>query len=413
MTNHHSAIDLLLCCLSDSRGPTADSREPTTDWNKVVDLAVYHGLAPLLFKRLKRSDTRAGIPADAWERLRLVYFVNADTNMRLYRELRTVLRCLRGSGIPVIVLKGVYLAETVYGDIALRQMCDADLMVPRAELPRAQAVLLDMGGVPEESEDIESCCRERPHLPPVVIRDLAVEIHWTIASPTGPVRIDAAGLWDRARRTSVAGVEVLALSPEDLLLHLCLHFCYQHRLEDGQAGLKAFCDITETIHRFRGEMDWLQVARLAREWGATRYVGLTLHLVGSMFGVRVPEEVLERLVLGGLDQHILEMARESVTTQMSSLGCATRPVRDLWGTKSIGDKARLLWQRVFCSREEMAKMYPASRDSKHFYFFYALRLRDVLRYHGASVPRIMLSREIRQSASKMIAVTDWLKSGGP
>jgi hypothetical protein len=132
-----------------------------------------------------------------------------------------------------------------------------------------------------------------------------------------------------------------------------------------------------------------------------------------MFGVKVPAEVLEQLVPGGLDQRILEMARESVTAQVSSLGCATRPVRDLWGTRSLGDKARLLWQRIFCSREEMAAMYPASRDSRHFYLFYALRLRDVMRYHGASVPRMMLNREVRQSASKMVAVTDWLKSEEP
>ena len=130
MTDHHSAVDLLFYCLSDSREPTADSLDSVTGWNDVVDLAVYHNLAPLLFKRLKERDARARVPADAWERLRRAYLVNAGLNMRLYRELESVLRCLRSTGIPVVVLKGAYIAEAVYRDIALRQMCDADLMVP-------------------------------------------------------------------------------------------------------------------------------------------------------------------------------------------------------------------------------------------------------------------------------------------
>lgn len=200
-------VSRLLRCLS-------DSREPTTEWNEVVATAVYHGLAPLLFKRLKDNNTRAGVPADSWERLRLAYFASAGRNMRLYRELRPVLRCLRSSDIPVIVLKGAFLAQAVYGDVALRPMYDVDLMVPRAELPRALAVLLDMGGVHRQSEDIESLCRKRHYLPPVVIRGLAIETHMTIASPTGPVTVDLTGLWHRARPATITGSKCWRYPPK-------------------------------------------------------------------------------------------------------------------------------------------------------------------------------------------------------
>jgi hypothetical protein len=407
MTNPRSAADMLLRFLANSRQPSAVSREPTTDWNEVVETAVRHGLAPLLFKRLQESDARAYVPADARERLRRAYFVSAGRNMRLYRELRPVLRCLRSAGVPVIVLKGAFLAEAVYGDIALRPMCDADLMVPGAELPRARAALLDMGGVLRHSEDIESCRRERHHLPPVDIRGFAIELHWTIASPTGPVRIDAAGLWDRAHPATIAGVEVLALSPEDLLLHQCLHFCYQHRL----AGLKSLCDVAETIHHFRDEMDWAQVVRSAREWGAARYVGLTLHLARSLLDAGVPDDVLEQLVPGGLDQRILETARQSVLAQ-TGYGPWT-PFFDLRGARFLGDKAKLFRKRVFLSRSEMAAIYPASRDARHLHFYYVLRLKDVV--------RVFLSHNLRRGLpvirsrgqDRNVSLVNWLKSGKP
>ncbi|MCX6844909.1 MAG: nucleotidyltransferase family protein [candidate division WOR-3 bacterium] len=415
MTSPRPAAELLLGCLSD-RGPgTGDRGSGTADWDEVVDVAVREHVAPLLFKRLKGSDARDSVPADAWKRLRRAYFTSGDRNMRLNRELRAVLQCLRSSGVKVIVLKGAYLAEAVYGDVALRPMCDNDLMVPQAELARAEAVLLDMGGVRRKQpghaapapgaqcEDIEPGRRVAKHALPVFIRDLAVELHWTIANPPGPVRVDAAGLWDRARPAAIAGVEVLALSSGDLLLHLCLHFCYQHRL----AGLRSFCDIAETINHFRGEMDWAQVVHSAREWRASRYVGLTLHLARSMLGAGVPDDVLEQLVPGGLDQRILETARESVLAQTGySQGVS---LFDLQGAHSLGDKVRLSWKRVFLSRDEMAAIYPASRNSRHLYLYYALRLRDVIRTFGSHTlkrGRLMVrSRGVDPNAS----LVNWLK----
>jgi hypothetical protein len=517
---------MLLRCLSD-RGPKTEDRRletrdrkpetgdrgPGTDWSAIVDLAVGEHVAPLLFKRLKDNDARDCVPADAWKRLRRAYFNSSDRNTRLFRELTTVLQRLRSSGIKVIVLKGAYLAETVYGDVALRPMCDNDLMVPRVDLARAEAVLLDLGGAPEQIKDTESRRRERHHAPPVIIHDLAIELHWTIVSPTGPVRIDAAGLWNRARPASIAGVETLALSPEDLLLHLCLHFCYK----DACVGLRSLCDIAETIQHFGGEMnpevrhgttevlarprgpqpnpvepqmnadghrlspesnpilvstrtafasgcqelgvprtevaernivaettilhacstgsrrvrseprpspisvfsvssvvepvsvpgiDWQQVVERAREWGATRHVGLALHLAESLLGAGVPDDILERLVPEGIDPRVLEAARETVLTQTA---------RHHWeslfraqGARSPGEKAKFLRERVFLSRDEMAEKYPASRGSRFFYLYYALRLRDGIRaysFHALRRTRLMMQRRRRE---RYAALHNWL-----
>jgi len=418
-----SPVDLLLRSLSARAEPAfSDSvRRGSPDvWHEIVDIAIRHDVAPLLYKRLKQSDARTRVPADAWERLRLNYLVGAGRNARLCRWLGPVLSGLRHAGIPVIVLKGAFLAEAVYGDIALRPMCDIDLLVSKEEMARTQAVLLDMGGVcrewgpraapaPEtQHREIESLCRRESHLPAVVFHHLIVEVHWTLASPTEPVRVDATGLWHRARPATIAGVEVLALSPEDLLLHLCLHVCCRHRLD---ASLLYFCDISETIHRYRDRMDWDQVVRTAREWGAGRHAGLAFHLAGRLLGASVPGDLLERLVPGGFDQHVLAMAAESVAARLLIPGYVSRSVRDLWGAKSPGEMVKLIWGRVFPSREEMAELYPESRNAKHLCLCYLRRFRDVLVMHGASVPRVMLSRDIRQRASKMAAVNDWLKTG--
>ena len=411
MTKPSPAAEVLLGSLSQGRALSAVSRQPTTDWNEVFEVATREHVAPLLFKRLKESDARACVPADAWKRLRRAYFTSGDRSTRLYRELGAVLRSLGSSGVRVIVLKGAFLAEAVYGDVALRPMCDNDLLVQRAELARAEAVLLDMGGVhrKQRGAETEPDRGKTKHALPVFFRDLVVELHWTIANPAGPVRVDAAGLWDRARPATIAGVEVLSLSPEDLLLHLCLHFCYQH----GCVGPRGLCDIAETVHRFRGEMDWTRVAQLAREWGAARYVGLAVHLARSTLAAEVPDDVLERLVPGGLDLRLLGKARECVLDGEPYSGWAVLPFSNRWGDKSAWEKVKALRDVVFLSRNEMALRYPRARDSQHLWSYYILRSLDLLRTYGSATLgqglRMMRVRERDDAPS----LADWLKSGKP
>jgi len=372
-----------------------------------VELAESHGLGPLLYRRLKESGVQAGVPADSWDRLRLVYFVNAERNTRLFRQLRPVLQCCSDADIPVIVLKGAYLAEGVYDNVALRPMVDVDLLVARADLPRAQARLLGMGYGPQKREDIDARCRRSSELTPFVGLGSSVDLHWSIASPTSPLRVDIGGLWKRAQPATTAGVQVLALSPEDLLLHLCLHTSYEHGLGEG---LRQFCDIAATIRHF-GELDWPQFVDRSRDWGAGRYVGLALRLAQSMLGAEVPEDVIERLVPGGIDARILETARESVLARASYVRWL--PFFDAFGARSFRDKAKRSWQRVFLSRAEMGAKYPASRGRSHLWPYYLLRVRDVILAYWAHIfrrARLMLRTHGRDRAADL---GKWLGSGKP
>jgi hypothetical protein len=393
-----ASVDQLLGCLSGECGRPAD-------WSGVADTADRYELAPLLFKRLKQGEARARVPADVWERLRLAYFASAGKNVRLHRGLQPVLAGLRSAGIPVIALKGAYLADAVYGDVAVRPMSDVDLMVPRAEAARAQATLVQIGGI-LASGDGERWCGRRAHLSPVVIRGLPFEVHWAIIDPAEAVSVDTAGIWSRARPALVARVNVLALSREDLLLHLCLHAC---RREGLQAGLRPFCDISETISRFGNDIDWVQVSGRAHEWGAVRYVGLTLHLARVMLNARVPDGVLESLVPDGFDRRILTAARESVLGRTDYRKQA-RLIERL-DAMSLGRKAKLSRERVFLSREAMAARYPASRGARHLGFYYLLRLRDVLRAFGVLMLRRGLPLVRHRTQDPAVSLANWLKSG--
>jgi len=390
-----AAAEFLLSCLTANREPPAVSRLPSADWSEVAALAADLYLTPLLYKRLKESGLHAHAPADVWERLRRAHFASAVRNASLWGNLRKVLRPLRSSGIRVIVLKGAHLAAAIYSEDADRPMTDVDILVSRADLSRAQAILRDAGVGQQPSEMTESRHRQRLHVAQFTLRELRLEIHWAITLPVGPVRVDMTGIWERACPAVVAGEEVLALSPEDLLLHLCLHVCYQHFLEEG---LRSFCDIAETVRHFRDDLDWAQVAIRARGWGAARHVGLALHLARVMLRADVPDCVLEQLVPGGIDPRILGAARESVLARTGF--SQSIPPFDLHGAKSLGDKVTVLRHLVFLTREEMAARYPASRGSRYLFRYYLLRLRDLIRKY--------LSHTISHGRDPNAALVNWL-----
>ena len=58
-----------------------------------------------------------------------VYLASAHRNLRLFGELRQILRAFNAAGLSVIPLKGACLAEMIYGNIALRPMVDVDLLL--------------------------------------------------------------------------------------------------------------------------------------------------------------------------------------------------------------------------------------------------------------------------------------------
>jgi len=383
-----------------------DGSELSSDWGEALEIATDCNLAPLFYKRLKQNGIRRQVPADVWRRLREAYLVNAARSARLYRQLEALLRCLRESDIPVMVLKGAFLGEAVYGDTAARPMNDFDLLVRKADLQRTRAALLELGCSCERPADVESVSRRYHRLPWFLMGDTVVEVHWTIMPHIGAVRVDAAGLWRRAQPARVTGVDVLALSNEDLLLHLSLHSFHKHLC----FVLRSLCDVAYTAERFRGEIDWTQVAERARQWGAARHVGLPLSLARSMLRAEVPDDALKRLVPGGLDARILATARESVFAYTDYE--QQMPLFDSMGARTLSEKTDLARERIFLPRDEMARLYPRARTSRYLYRYYVLRVRDVTRtYASHALKRAHLLRQARGQDPNAVLLR-WL-SGKP
>jgi hypothetical protein len=312
--------DLLAACLSLRAGePLVERLASLTaaEWEVLVARALRHEVAPLVGARLA-DEPGLAVPPAAARAMEEAYAATSSSNARMYRGLAEVARELGGAGIPTVVLKGAYLARGVYGDPAFRCMEDVDLLVPRPDIERAHRVLLELGYRPENHPHLEPVYACNHHLVPMQKEgELEVELHWSIDAvghprgggpPASPFTLRMDDLWARVRPAGFRDAELLAFSPEDLLLHLCLHASFHHGFN---ITIQKLCDIAWAA-RAEPRVDWERVEATARAWNAAKLVAVTLRLTREILHAPIPAGLLPEVEWRPADERILPVIREYV-----------------------------------------------------------------------------------------------------
>jgi hypothetical protein len=253
-------------------------------WPAVVTRATAHGVLPVLARNLEGSGF-AGVPTPVVAELWASYRVNAAHNVMLADELRRVLGVLGQARVPVIPLKGVALAESLYGDIALRVCSDLDILVPRSMVRPALEVLRTMDYLVEFGEFID--LQLRHDIECGLVRSNGVthvlDLHWGIAWGGSKDEAAADKLWSDAYPTCFQGVSAFGLSPEWAVLFMALHAA-RHRWQ----GLKWLVDIHETC--VGGGINWKSVWDTAARFGWTEPLRITLLVSHALLGTPLPDD---------------------------------------------------------------------------------------------------------------------------
>jgi putative nucleotidyltransferase-like protein len=315
--------ELLLLCAAARLDPESGERikhlaQQQLDWDYLVRLARRHCVLPLLYQKLQIYADRA-TPVAVRENLRDRFHENAAHSLLLAGELARIAGTLKSEGIGTLAFKGPALAMLAYGDVSSRRYVDLDLIVQPCDVARAREVLGRLGfSAPEYLSPSGDDLLERwQHGVGLVRADdgLMVELHWRIAAngfATLPFEPD---MWKRAIGVSICGVRVNTLSPEDLLVALCIHGA-KHFWE----RLAWVCDVARLLSLDQ-QLDWSLVFRLAGEAGVERMLALGLCLAVELFSVELPADLLRRV---HSDTIVFDLAAQ-VTTRMFD-GADFRPL---------------------------------------------------------------------------------------
>jgi len=328
------------------------------EWEGLLAMAAHHWLGPILFNTLKPYYNDIDIPPYYQEQLRRIYLNAAARNVRLYNQLEEVVKKLGNNGISVILLKGSHLAKYVYGNISLRPMGDIDLMVKQGDLEKAHNFFLQDG-----YSSMEEPWNYQKN------NGIPVEIHTHIKRLPHEERVNIKDLWARADRFALGREEVFTLCPEDLILHLSLHSCIEHDLNNG---LKTCFDIAHTANFYERRLNWEQLWNRAEDWGIENTVYLMMALTEKLLALPMPDYINNSMNPDQVALGFLSEAEELIFERPPELG---QDFALLFEQRGLGNKIGYMMKRAFAEEgiSISAKQENGNIKIIKNYFLYLLR----------------------------------------
>ncbi len=230
-------------------------------WERLRFFAEEQGMGPLLHHHLSAVD---GKWPEAFFRGMLVSRVrHKQVNSRLLNTLGSVLRVFEAEGVPVLVLKGAALCQTLYPDIGLRPMRDIDLLLAKEDVQHGHDLLRKNGF------QVYPCVRpdDHFHLSPlyksVDSLQVCVELHHGLfpSCPPGYLSLSFRDLYANGRSFDVDGVTAYMFAREEMLYHLYEH-AFHTPLTYEPFKLISAADIVALVEAEHAELDWEKIASM-------------------------------------------------------------------------------------------------------------------------------------------------------
>jgi hypothetical protein len=275
-----SAEDELCLCLArgdlppEVRRRSAELLQAPLRWDILLQRVREHQVLPLVYRNLRTLEFQ-GVPSGPRTQLSVAFRANALRNVFLCRELTRIMRLLGEAGLQVIPLKGVTLAESLYGDPAYRVCTDLDILVPADQAARARRLLLANGYTEEFPHP------DCPLIPQSEFHDYILEVHSSLLQQSSQEKAALQDIWSLAQPQEILGAPAFALSPEWLFLYLVGHAA-GHKWD----LLKWLADIHQIC--LAANMDWRLVREKAKRFDLDLALVPTLTVCSTLFGTPVP-----------------------------------------------------------------------------------------------------------------------------
>jgi len=362
---------LLVCC---ARTTTEDSvreeirrlvRSPL-DWDLLFLEASNQAVTPLLCRQLSLTAS------DLLDPIRLARLKEAGRtfalrNLVLSAELVTIMDRFQSEGLQAIPYKGPVLAVQAYGDMALREFEDLDIVLRQHDLARANELMIGLGYRPKFPAILSAEAAASVAPGEYGYRDdtrhVMVELHTERTLRHFPLPADIDDLATRLVAVSVGGHDLKTFSPEDTFLLLCIHGS-----KHFWAQLSWIADLAAFAEAYP-QLDWDQVIRRAQSMRANRMVSVSLLLALRLFNspheiaVRVGSDSVASSIASQIEHRLLArsprelgaMARFRLRRHMLerpwegwrySLRLATQPSDDDWSTMPLPPRLAPLYRAL-------------------------------------------------------------------
>ena len=124
---------LILCTCAtyqpDERAAASRLVQEGIDWELFHELAEVNATGPLVWRNLGALSLADRVPAEVRARFEERAQVIREANEARLKNARDLFGRFAGRRIPVVILKGVLFAETIYRDPYYKKMNDVDILI--------------------------------------------------------------------------------------------------------------------------------------------------------------------------------------------------------------------------------------------------------------------------------------------
>ena len=376
--NEDLAYDAICKTLSERATQVAWDAFDQNDWQLFAQIAEIEGVAPLLYFQLKTGAIIDEWPSEVCQYLQASYYKSTAHNALLFQELERILAAFESAQIPVIVLKGAALAQTIYPEPGLRPMGDLDLLIQQDDLQESLGVMQNLTYLPINPEqnpgmrelmtyDIALSSSQHDHFP--------IELHWQLIASRGDWREpDLTWFWDHQLSHPFPGeyttTQMQYLDPVAHILFLTAHLEYKH--DSIQARLLWFFDIDQIIRKKIQPQHYEQLATQAEIFIWTPALVAAFSQVNYLFNTPLPLDWLDQLKQIDQDPRAVQLL-----TQRAELP-TTRSI-EMWSrikAQKGFNKIILIKNFIFPSPRYMKVRYHV-KPSWLWPFYYPIRWLDI------------------------------------
>lgn len=301
-------ILLAVCSMAGSewRGAANELLEKPFSWDQLILLSDRHRMLPMLYKNIRDDFGTIAIPSILKEK----YLIQTQQTLKLASEAVRISTILTSEGITNVMLKGPFLGQQIYGDLALRPSRDIDILVFPDSIDAFHRVFYQEG-YRLIYPDFELTPRQKEyyyrHKNQVAFRHpesgIMVELHWRLFSQDSLFPISTEEIFAKREEVIIAGKTISILSKEHCFEFLCLHGAIHQWFR-----LRWLRDIAQIINSEGFNMD--EVVSVAAANGNERPVAQAIILSNLFFGSKAftlrttAERSIRWLVNGAIDAAI-------------------------------------------------------------------------------------------------------------
>lgn len=340
-------LDILNNCLHEIR-----------DWKGVTQKLISSNMGSLFYVKIPYLTHAEIIPPETKKKLKEAYLLVLSRNVLINNVLKETITLLSENGIEVIVLKGAYLSEALYGDVALRTLSDIDLLCRNEEeAQRAFQLLLEAGYSTDEEDKMLEFLRDNigaAHLPQIVHRGIPIELHTRLHHHEEEYDFPPREMWKHHEQVTLNGVKANVPDLTDLLIHTCLHL--DKHFKNGLIQLSWFNDIVNILEVYRSKIDWELLISCSVRYKCEYVVFKYIMLVYKEYNVPVPKYMVAEYLrfLPEKDIALFRKYLSGFQGEHYSVQSAFKKINTLNGT---GSKLKYVLWMMFPSPKYMMRSY--------------------------------------------------------